>query len=98
MSYPHSTTSINLLNISSSNELQEKEAGFTVIRSLELFQKPELIPATFDFNHLKSIHKYLFQDLYEWAGKAISYDMHKDGNEFTPAKELPKYENHVFLF
>jgi hypothetical protein len=44
--YPHSTTYINLINISSSKKLQEKEAGFTVIRSLELFQKPDLIPIT----------------------------------------------------
>lgn len=94
--YPHSTTFINLLDITSSKELQEKEAGFTVVRSIELFQKPDLIPATFDFSHLKAIHQYLFQDLYEWAGKPRSYDMHKDGNEFTPAVELPKYENQVF--
>lgn len=50
--YPHSTTFINLLDISSSKKLKEKEAGFSVIRSLELFQKPDLIPATFDFSFL----------------------------------------------
>lgn len=30
--------------------------------------QPELVGRTFDYNHLKAIHKHLFQDLYEWAG------------------------------
>lgn len=94
--YPNTTTFINLLNVSSSKDLADKEAGFTVIRSIELLQNPDLTPQTFDFSHLKSIHHYLFQDLYGWAGKPRSYDMRKNGDEFTPAKDLPKYEAHVF--
>jgi len=94
--YPNTIIFINLLKISSSKELRDKEAGFTAIRSIELLQDPDLIPQTFDFNHLKSIHHYLFQDLYEWAGKPRSYDMRKNGDEFTPAKDLPKYEAQIF--
>ena len=94
--YPNTTTFVNLLNIPSSKKLRDKEAGFTVIRSIELFQNADLIPQTFDFKHLKSIHHYLFQDLYEWAGKPRSYDMRKNGDEFTPAKDLSKYEAQVF--
>ncbi len=26
------------------------------------------IPKTFDAEHLKAIHRHLFQDVYEWAG------------------------------
>ncbi len=94
--YPNTTVFVNLLNISSSQKLRNKEAGFTVIRSIELLQKPALTPQTFNFMHLRSIHHYLFQDLYEWAGKPRSYDMRKNGNEFTPAKYLAKYEEQVF--
>jgi len=94
--YPNTTTFVNLLGVTSSKELAEKEAGFTTIRSIELLQNPDLIHQTFDFIHLKSIHRYLFQDLYEWAGKPRSYDLRKDGNDFTPAKDLPKYETQVF--
>lgn len=94
--YPNTTTFINLLGISSSNKLKDKEAGFTTIRSIELLQNTDLIPQTFDFAHLKSIHKYLFQDLYEWAGKPRSYDVKKGTDIFTPAKELPKFEAQVF--
>lgn len=94
--YPNTTIFVNLLDVISSKDLAEKEAGFTAIRLIELLQNPELVHQTFDFSHLKSIHQYLFQDLYEWAGKPRSYDMRKDGNEFTPAKDLPKYEAQVF--
>lgn len=94
--YPGTTIFVNLLNISSSEKLKDKEAGFTAIRSIELLQNDNLIPETFDFKHLKSIHYHLFQDLYKWAGKPRSYDMMKDGNEFTPASNLPEYEGQVF--
>jgi len=96
--YPNTTIFVNLLNISSSKELRGKEADFTAIRSIELLQNAavNLTPQTFDFKHLRAIHYHLFQDLYEWAGKPRSYDMKKDGDEFTPAKLLPKYEAQVF--
>lgn len=31
----------------------------------------------FDFEHLKKIHQYLFQDLYHWAGKIRTCDIAK---------------------
>jgi cell filamentation protein len=94
--YPNTTIFVNLLNISSSKELRDKEAGFTAIRSIELLQHIDLTLNIFDFKRLKSIHHHLFQDLYGWAGKPRSYNMRKNGNEFTPAKDLPKYEAQVF--
>lgn len=95
--YPNSTVFVNLLNIQSFKKLREKEAGFTAIRSIELLQNSDITQQSFDFKHLKSIHYYLFQDLYEWAGKPRSFDMRKNGDEFTPASELPKYEAQVFV-
>jgi cell filamentation protein len=94
--YPNTTTFVNLLGISVSKELRDKEAAFTAIRSFELFQDFNIIPQSFDFEHLKTIHKYLFQDLYVWAGQPRSYDMKKGDNIFTPAKELAKYEAKAF--
>ncbi|VAW54445.1 Cell filamentation protein fic [hydrothermal vent metagenome] len=94
--YPNTSVFINFLNLTSFKKLRDKEAGFTAIRSIELLQNPSLIPQTFDFDHLKAIHSYLFQDLYEWAGRPRSYDVRKNEDEFTPAKYLPKYEKQVF--
>ncbi len=73
--YPGTTTLVNLLGLSEPKKIRNKEADFTAIRSIELFQKADLIPQTFDFNHLKAIHRHLFQDIYEWAGKLRPYDI-----------------------
>ena len=94
--YPNTTTFTNLLGIKSHKDLQSKESSFTAIRSIELFQTPEIVQQTFDFAHLKAIHHHLFQDLYNWAGKPRSFDFKKGNNVFTPAREMPKYEIEVF--
>lgn len=94
--YPNTTTFVNFLGVTDRKELRKKEADFTAIRSIELFLKPDLIQQTFDFPHLRAIHKYLFQDLYDWAGLPRSYDVKKGDDIFTPACQLPLYENEVF--
>jgi cell filamentation protein len=93
---PGTNTFENLLGIVESSELRVKESDLTFIRSLELLQNPSIVAGTFDFYHLKNIHKYIFQDLYSWAGKPRSYDMAKNGDVFTPADEMPFYEKEVF--
>ncbi|MFT4928648.1 MAG: cell filamentation protein [Phenylobacterium sp.] len=94
--YPGTNVFINLLSIQDAKKLSKAEADFTAIRTIELLQQTTLLPQIFDFNHLKAIHCYLFQDLYCWAGKPRSYDVKKGHNEFTPASFLPKYEKQVF--
>ncbi|VAW75553.1 hypothetical protein MNBD_GAMMA13-980 [hydrothermal vent metagenome] len=94
--YPNTTTFVNRLGITDRNALREKEAAFTAIRSIEPLQQVDLIQQTFDFAHLKAIHYYMFQDLYDWAGMPRSYNMKKEDNVFTPASELPKHEIEAF--
>jgi cell filamentation protein len=94
--YPNSSVFVNLLDITDSKLLREKEAAFTMLRTYELLQQTDILPQTFDFSHLKSIHHYLFQDLYGWAGCPRNYDVKKGADIFTPAAELPKYEKKVF--
>lgn len=93
---PSSRIFENLLNSTDYQKLRQLESDFTFVRSFELLQNPSLIPKTFDFQHLKQIHGYIFQDIYSWAGKPRSFDMAKNGDVFTPANELPIYEEEVF--
>ena len=60
----------NKAGITDQKLLDEFEADFTAIRLLELAQTPVI--GVFDLAHLCKIHEYLFQDVYDWAGKTRS--------------------------
>ena len=36
----------------------------------------------FDLDHLKAIHKHLFQDVYAWAGRTRTVELAKGGDQF----------------
>ena len=46
------------------------------------------VNTTFDFEHYKQIHRYLFEDLYEWAGCIRTVDISKKGTNFIPAENI----------
>jgi cell filamentation protein len=52
------------------------EANYVALRLREL--KDKKIPGSYDFKHLCAIHGYIFQDLYDWAGKPRILDVIKD--------------------
>ena len=78
--YPNSAVLRNKLNITDKNELFEAEKELTAIRLRELQENP--VKGKFDFKHLKAIHKYIFQDIYDWAGMERTVEIGK-GNKKT---------------
>lgn len=91
--YPNSDVLRNKLNITDKNELFEAEKELTAIRLKELQDNPIL--GTFDYNHLKAIHKYIFQDIYEWAGEERTVEIGK-GNLFCTTSYIKSYAESVF--
>ena len=77
--YPDSHVLKNKLDICNPDELCMTERRFSKLRAEELFYNP--INANFDFDHLKKIHAYLFQDIYDWAGEVRIVDI-ANGNLF----------------
>ena len=69
-------------------------------RGYELTKNPELIARTFDAEHLKAIHRYLFQDVYDWAGEYRTVDMSKGVSAFASVQDGPlsidRYLDYVF--
>lgn len=46
------------------------------------------IPQTYDLDHLRGIHRHLFQDVYEWAGEIRDVRIRKsDDNEFARPRQ-----------
>ena len=79
----------NKLGITSSAELATKEERLSKKRALELFERGmlhKLEPGT--FKTLQTIHKQLFMDIYDFAGKVRSVNIAKGGFRFVPAMYL----------
>lgn len=59
--------------------LRELEYGATTDRVMELQQGSVPIDRTYGIDHLQAIHRYLFQDVYEWAGEIRPVNIGKGG-------------------
>ena len=66
--YPESDVLINKYNIHDKELLEKFEIQKVFAKLLGLDVKPTRIAYTYDVEHLVNIHKYLFGDIYEWAG------------------------------
>jgi cell filamentation protein len=71
----------NRLAITDEATLEEIEAAFVATRAYELEQSP--LKGRFDLAHLQAIHRYLFADVYEWAGELRTIDISKGGSHFA---------------
>lgn len=91
--YPNSNILKNKLNIKNQYELFETEIEFTYGRLQGLQKQP--IKGRFDFRHLCAIHKYIFQDIYSWAGKPRTVNIGK-GNLFCRPEHILSYSDSVF--
>ena len=70
----------NKLNITDQKEFDKVEASLTYLRINMLSQKDYKF--SFDVNYYLSIHKYIFQDLYEFAGEIRSENITKGNTPF----------------
>jgi cell filamentation protein len=50
----------------------------------------------FNYERLQTIHRELFEDVYDWAGKERTTNLYKAGVEFTPLAQLPKEKAELF--
>lgn len=66
--------------------LKQLEEVATAVRLQELFDDP--IQGRFDYDHMKAIHRHVFQDVYDWAGEervGPAGFMSKEGHSYYPA-------------
>lgn len=93
--YEGTTCLINKFGITDDKQLSLIEGQITFAKGSELERNP--IKGNFDFEHYKAIHKYLFDEIYEWAGKIRTVDMSKKGTNFAKANEIEKLADACFL-
>jgi len=73
----------NHFSITDYSELQRFEAPLVAKRGGELIDHP--VNGGFDAKHLMATHKYLFQDVFPWAGEFRVVDMSKGASNFARA-------------
>ncbi len=66
----------NLLGIRNQKQLEEAEADYVTYRLKEIVKEP--LQGAYDFAHLLQMHKYIFQDLYDWAGQPRKVNIYKE--------------------
>jgi len=79
----------NKLNITDQAELAREEEKISKIRAKEMFETGylnKLEPGTFET--LKNIHQYLFEEIYEFAGKLRKVNIAKGNFRFIPLSYL----------
>ena len=91
--YPGSDVLRNKLEITDGELLDKKEASITAIRMMELDSDP--VVGNFDLDHLRSIHRRIFSDVYEWAGDLRTVDISK-GNPFCPCQYIEPQASELF--
>lgn len=88
--FPGTNTLRNKLGIYDYDELKQKEAEITFEKLVELYINP--IQGNFDVEHWKNIHKYLFEDIYDWAGEYRYVNMQKETG-FTDVHSIDYFLN-----
>ena len=79
----------NKLGITSSSELAEAEERISKKKALELFEKGILDTLEAGkFSSLKAIHKYLFDEIYDFAGEIRTVNIAKGNFRFAPLMYL----------
>jgi cell filamentation protein len=85
--YPETTVLRNLRDIRDAGQFTRFEAIATTRRTIELEHEPIL--GRFDPRHLQSIHRHIFQDVFEWAGDFRTVNISKSGDPFA-------FHQHIF--
>jgi cell filamentation protein len=91
--YPSSSILKNKLNIKDADSLLEAERSITALRILELKQTPP--DGKLNFVFFKHLHFYIFQDIYEWAGKVRTVNISK-GSQFCMFQFIDDQANDLF--
>ena len=92
--YPGSNVLKNKLNIRDTKLLKTAEEEITLIKQMELLKNP--IKGNFSKAHLMNIHKFIFEDIYPFAGKIRREQISKADTLFYPPNLIDRELDKVF--
>lgn len=89
--YPGTHVLKNLFGTTSGSKLAKLERRLTSARADEGLPNGKL-----DYAHYKSIHRHLFQDVYEWAGEPRTINIAKGGSPFCRVEFIDSQMTKLF--
>lgn len=92
--YEGTTTLINKLGITDENELKSTEALITAYKAASLINEP--LAPNFGFDNYKELHRILFENLYDWAGKTRTIALSKTATVFTVPERIEELGGLIF--
>ena len=84
--YPGSTVLRNRFNIRDHDELGIAETEASWVRRQQIAEGA--VTGNFDLAHLQALHRWLFQDVFEWAGLLRTVNISKGTSSFLPAGSI----------
>lgn len=82
--YPGTTVLINKLNLQTQEALDRAERVAFSLRAIEIEKEQNSEPFTLDL--YLNLHRRLFGDIYDWAGKLRTINLSKKGTSFYSAE------------
>ena len=81
----------NLYGLRDGADLSRREYAETNAQQFDIERGAISIPRTYDAEHLRTIHRELFKNVYEWAGEYRSVGMFKPPLEFARPEDIGRY-------
>ncbi|MCZ4553659.1 Fic/DOC family protein [Gordonia rubripertincta] len=86
--WPGTRVLANKLDHHNNEDLHDEEYIWTSAREQLIRAGTADIDQTFDAEHLRQLHRYLFQDVYEWAGRYREVNFGKDDKPFAHINDI----------
>lgn len=92
--YPDSDVLKNKLNIRDKEELKRAEEEFTAVKQLVMLQEP--LRGRFTKTHFLRIHRFMFEDVYPFAGHIRKEQISKGDTMFYPPHLIDRELSRIF--
>ena len=93
--YPNSNVLRNNFDIRDEQLLKDVDSLYSQKRLTELYTDHP-VAGRFGFTHLSRIHRFIFQDVYPWAGKLRTVRIHKGQTTFAYPENLRSEADRIF--
>lgn len=85
--YPGTHVLVNKYGVKDAQQLETLERNATLLSIIDIRKRG--VTGQFDTDHIRALHKELFEDVYGWAGEFRSIYLYKGGTDFVAPDKIP---------